>query len=149
MDASANNSTGKFSIVAGGPFHTALRRLGLVGTDLLPSQRAAIGLALIVWLLSDDGQREFTAILSSADRRSGSALAEVIIGQLVERQALCTTGSISVVCRIVNMKIEAATDKSQRTVVEQGQSRPGESIWRFIGQSNMAWCPMGCERIDG
>jgi len=140
MNTSANNSTGKFSLVVGGPFHTALRRLGLVGTDLLPSQRAAIGLALIAWLLpallvvaqslleshysgwgfftdgtvyarylvaiwvmiateryadgriviltrqfreaqllSDNGQREFTAILTSADRRSGSALAEVII----------------------------------------------------------------------
>jgi hypothetical protein len=41
----------RFSLVAGGPFHSVLRRLGLVGEDQLPLPRAAIGLALAAWLL--------------------------------------------------------------------------------------------------
>jgi len=40
----------RFSLVVGGPFHAALRRLGLTGADQLPTRRAAIGLALLAWL---------------------------------------------------------------------------------------------------
>ncbi len=40
----------RFSLVVGGPFHAALRRLGLTGADQLPTGRAAIGLALLAWL---------------------------------------------------------------------------------------------------
>ena len=40
----------RFSLVVGGPFHTVLRRLGLLGADQLPTWRAAIGLALFAWL---------------------------------------------------------------------------------------------------
>jgi len=41
----------RFSVVAGGPFHGFLRRLGLIGEDLLPTQGAAISLTLLAWLL--------------------------------------------------------------------------------------------------
>lgn len=41
----------QFSLVVGGPFNGVLIRLGLTGTDQLPTQRAAIGLALLAWLL--------------------------------------------------------------------------------------------------
>jgi len=34
----------------GGPFHTLLSRLGLTDGDRLPTARAALGLALLVWL---------------------------------------------------------------------------------------------------
>lgn len=40
----------RFSIVAGGPFHATLRRVGLIGADQLPTHRAAIILALLAWL---------------------------------------------------------------------------------------------------
>ncbi len=40
----------RFSLVAGGPFLTLLRRLRLTGADQLPRRRAAIGLALLAWL---------------------------------------------------------------------------------------------------
>ncbi len=39
----------RFSIVAGGGFHTLLGRLGLLSDDLLPSPAAATGLALLAW----------------------------------------------------------------------------------------------------
>ncbi len=41
----------RFSLVAGGPFHGLLQRLGLLGEDRLPRMKAAIGLALVAWLL--------------------------------------------------------------------------------------------------
>ncbi len=41
----------RFSVVAGGPFHGFLRRLGLIGEDLLPTQGAAVGLTVLAWLL--------------------------------------------------------------------------------------------------
>lgn len=130
----------RFSLVVGGPFHVVLRRLGLTGADQLPTQRAALGLALVAWavpallvtaqsfldqryfgwdyftdltvytrfllaiwvmiateryadgriallsrqfrearLVSDDGQSGFTRALTSADRRSSSALAEALL----------------------------------------------------------------------
>jgi hypothetical protein len=40
----------RFSLVAGGPFHALLRRVGLIGADQLPTRRAAIILALVGWL---------------------------------------------------------------------------------------------------
>lgn len=40
----------QFSLVVGGPFHALLRRLGLTGVDQLPTQRAALGLAVLAWL---------------------------------------------------------------------------------------------------
>jgi hypothetical protein len=40
----------RFSLVAGGPFHAALRRLRLIGADQLPTRPAAVGLALLAWL---------------------------------------------------------------------------------------------------
>lgn len=40
----------RFSLVAGGPFHAALRRFGLIGADQFPSRRAAVLLALLAWL---------------------------------------------------------------------------------------------------
>jgi hypothetical protein len=42
---------GEFSLVAGGPFHAALRRLGLIAADGLPAPRAGIVLAVFAWLL--------------------------------------------------------------------------------------------------
>lgn len=124
----------------GGPFHVILRRLGLTGADQLPTQRAALGLAFLAWLIpallvgaqslidgrysgwdfftdltvyarfllaiwvmiateryadgritllsrqfrearlvSDDGLPAFTQALMTADRRSCSAVAEVLI----------------------------------------------------------------------
>ena len=39
----------RFSLVVGGPFSDALRRLGLTGSDQLPTPRAALGLALLAW----------------------------------------------------------------------------------------------------
>ena len=41
----------RFSLVAGGPFHALLRGLGWVGEDQVPIRRAAIALALLAWLL--------------------------------------------------------------------------------------------------
>lgn len=40
----------RFSLVSGGPFHAVLGRLGLLGTDRLPTRRAAISLALVAWV---------------------------------------------------------------------------------------------------
>jgi hypothetical protein len=40
----------RFSLVAGGPFHTVLRRFGLIGQDQLPTRTAALVLALLAWL---------------------------------------------------------------------------------------------------
>lgn len=130
----------RFSLVVGGPFYTLLSRLGLNGADQLPSQRAAIAMALLAWLppaliaiaqsvidssysgwgfftdstvytrfliaiwvmivteryadsrtlmlvyefnntqlLSDDSKPAFATALASADRRSASRLAELLI----------------------------------------------------------------------
>ncbi len=41
----------RFSIVAGGGFHSLLGRLGLLQEDLLPSRAAALGLALSAWCI--------------------------------------------------------------------------------------------------
>jgi hypothetical protein len=51
MPPSPTDPGERFSLVVGGPFHSALRRLRLVGADQLPTPKAAIGLALIAWLL--------------------------------------------------------------------------------------------------
>jgi hypothetical protein len=130
----------RFSLVAGGPFHSILRRVGWIGEDLLPTRGAAVGLAMIAWLplivlaiaqaladgrqvdwrifsdatvytrylaaiwvmvaterhadgrliqlalhfrgagiLSDEVEPAFTTALARADRRSGSALAEILV----------------------------------------------------------------------
>ena len=58
----------RFSIVAGGAFHAVLGRLGFLEGDGLPGRRAAVGLALLAWLIP--------ALLASAqslldDRYSG------------------------------------------------------------------------------
>ncbi len=50
-NASADPPADRFSLVQGGPFHAVLRRLGLLGADRLPAPRAAIGLALLAWLV--------------------------------------------------------------------------------------------------
>lgn len=42
---------GRFSLVIGGPFHGMLRRLGLTRPDELPSLGAALGLALLAWMI--------------------------------------------------------------------------------------------------
>lgn len=39
----------RFSLVVGGPFHAALRRLRLTGPDQLPTRRAALLLSLVAW----------------------------------------------------------------------------------------------------
>ena len=63
----AGNARG-FSLVIGGPFHTLLSRLRLVGEDRLPTVLAALVLAMIAWLPS--------ALLSVADHLySGSTVA--------------------------------------------------------------------------
>ena len=46
----SGDTADRFSLVVGGPFHALLRRLGLLGADLLPTWRAAISLALFAWL---------------------------------------------------------------------------------------------------
>lgn len=51
MVSAAEEPDERFSLVAGGPFHGLLRRLGLLGEDRLPLRRAALGLALVAWLL--------------------------------------------------------------------------------------------------
>jgi len=51
MSPRSTENNDRFSLVVGGPFHGALRRLGLTGVDQLPTQRAAFGLALAAWLL--------------------------------------------------------------------------------------------------
>lgn len=50
MGTEAGDSAGRFSLVQGGPFHATLRRIGLVGADGLPTQQAAIRLALFAWV---------------------------------------------------------------------------------------------------
>jgi len=47
----STESVDRFSLVAGGPFHATLLRLGLIGDDLLPTQGAVIGLTLLAWLV--------------------------------------------------------------------------------------------------
>lgn len=140
MDSGPDNPADQFSLVAGGPFHRVLRRIGLIGADQLPTPSAAVILALVAWLppaliavvqslvdnsysgwgfftdltvytryliaiavmiateryadgrfvilarhfrearlLSGDALPAFEAALVTADRRSGSALAEGVI----------------------------------------------------------------------
>ncbi len=50
MGAEPEAHTGRFSLVVGGPFHALLTRFGLNKADCLPSQQAAIGIALLAWL---------------------------------------------------------------------------------------------------
>jgi hypothetical protein len=50
-EPASDDSEGRFSLVAGGLFHAILRHVGWIGTDQLPTRGAAIGLALIAWLL--------------------------------------------------------------------------------------------------
>ena len=50
MDSAPVDPAERFSLVVGGPFHTALRRLGLAAADQLPTRRAAVVLALLAWL---------------------------------------------------------------------------------------------------
>jgi hypothetical protein len=50
MDSGSANPIDRFSLVAGGPFHRVLHRLGWIGADRLPTRHAAIGLALFAWL---------------------------------------------------------------------------------------------------
>jgi hypothetical protein len=49
-DTAGSDENERFSLVTGGPFNRALRRLGLVGADLLPTRRTVIVLALLAWL---------------------------------------------------------------------------------------------------
>ncbi|MEA3275316.1 MAG: hypothetical protein U9Q81_08540 [Pseudomonadota bacterium] len=49
-DSGTDKAAGRFSLVVGGPFHAILRRLRLTAPDQLPTQRAALGLALLAWL---------------------------------------------------------------------------------------------------
>ena len=51
MPSASVDDSERFSLVAGGPFHRLLRRLGLIGADQLPKWQAAVGLALIAWML--------------------------------------------------------------------------------------------------
>jgi len=51
MPSASVDDSERFSLVAGGPFHRLLRRLGLIGADQLPTWQAAVGLALIAWML--------------------------------------------------------------------------------------------------
>jgi hypothetical protein len=50
-EGETNDSTGRFSLVAGGPFGTLLGRLGLLGADRLPTTGAAVGIALLAWAI--------------------------------------------------------------------------------------------------
>jgi len=50
MDSDPRDHVARFSLVVGGPFYAVLSRLGLTGADQLPTQRAAIALALLAWL---------------------------------------------------------------------------------------------------
>jgi hypothetical protein len=50
VTGSSDNQAARFSLVVGGPFYALLSRLGLTGADQLPTQRAAIALALLAWL---------------------------------------------------------------------------------------------------
>jgi hypothetical protein len=49
-DTAGGDENERFSLVTGGPFNRALRRIGLVGADQLPTLRALIVLALLAWL---------------------------------------------------------------------------------------------------
>jgi hypothetical protein len=49
-DSAPTERAERFSLVVGGPFHALLGRLGLTGPDQLPTTRAALGLAILVWL---------------------------------------------------------------------------------------------------
>ena len=51
MEAGSADGGERFSLVLGGPFHGVLHRLGLTGADHLPTQGAALLLALVAWLL--------------------------------------------------------------------------------------------------
>jgi hypothetical protein len=50
LDSGSGDHSDLFSLVAGGPFHTVLRRLGLIEADQLPGRRAASALVLLAWL---------------------------------------------------------------------------------------------------
>lgn len=50
MDSGGRDLAVRFSLVTGGPFHAALKCLGLTGADELPTRRAALSLALLAWL---------------------------------------------------------------------------------------------------
>jgi hypothetical protein len=50
MAAGSPDQAHRFSLVVGGPFYTLLSRLGLTGADQLPTQRAALVMALLAWL---------------------------------------------------------------------------------------------------
>jgi hypothetical protein len=50
MHSESVNPVDRFSLVAGGPFHKVLRRVGLSGADQLTTWRTATVLALIAWL---------------------------------------------------------------------------------------------------
>lgn len=49
-DTAGSDENERFSLVTGGPFNKALRRIGLVGTDQLPTRRTVIVLASLAWL---------------------------------------------------------------------------------------------------
>lgn len=51
LHAKPTNEANPFSLVVGGPFHRVMTRLGLTATDHLPTQQAAIGLALLAWMV--------------------------------------------------------------------------------------------------
>lgn len=51
METTPTGSPDRFSLVAGGPFHSALGRLGLLGEDRLPLRKAGISIAMVAWLL--------------------------------------------------------------------------------------------------
>lgn len=51
MDSPEEDSTERFSLVAGGPFDAILDRVGLIGPDRLPTWGAAVALALVAWLV--------------------------------------------------------------------------------------------------
>lgn len=48
--ATDSDAVKRFSLVSGGPFHSLLRRFGLLETDQLPSRKTAVVLALLAWL---------------------------------------------------------------------------------------------------
>ena len=50
MEGKENPREERFSIVVGGPFHSMLHRLNLVGEDALPSYKATFLLITIAWL---------------------------------------------------------------------------------------------------
>lgn len=80
MDDLTSETPERFSLVAGGPFHGVLGRLGLLSADQVASARAALVLALIAWLPptllvlvqswidGDDSARGYFADLTVAGR---------------------------------------------------------------------------------